>query len=310
MLNQIAQEIRTVLANYTAQDHLIFNNQVLEINSNHFKQIAPSSNKSIAFIDGGQAEIISAGNFCLSFIRVLGLVFLNNQKIETVKKEFYLFTFAKWRNQDLIYESRIFGDRLIAEADLLFSSTDATLRTGIERAPISKIANVARRFAELSLARQIQADYSVLDGTLDPTYRQEEKYLSLLPAHTAALAKTSNLFTTSGNSPVILLNTLGQIGTWSYFIDGKSYFVKLNGKAKHVFRFEGPAEILPYLIPNCADALFLGYPYGLIMADKLARVSNQEQQALAANFLLRKENAVIRDYLSAVNAHEILDRLG
>ena len=134
----------------------------------------------------------------------------------------------------------------------------------------------------------------------------QEKYI---PDNVSALAKSSSLFTTSGNSPVILLNKIGLSNCWSYFLTDKTYFVKLNQKAKHVFRFEGNKEVLPYLINNSNDALFLGYPYGLIFVDKIARISNSEKNSLKMNFLLRKDNQEIAEYLNTSNAHEILDNI-
>ena len=109
---------------------------------------------------------------------------------------------------------------------------------------------------------------------------------------------------------MVLLNKMGGQGCWTYHMENKTYFVKLHEKAKHVFRFEGNPEILPHLMNNSRDALFLGYPYGLILADQLARVSNEEKNSLRMNFLLRKENKEIMGYLNATNAHEILDRMG
>ncbi|MFH0701258.1 MAG: hypothetical protein V2A62_02365 [Candidatus Woesearchaeota archaeon] len=320
MISQISAEIKQVLSSFPSEDQIIFNNKQIKVDKSNFLEIANNySNQTIAFIDGGQAEILSAGNFCLSFIRVFAQIFKENKKLESEKREFYLFTKAKWINyngkEDLFYESKIFtvwGNRLIHENDLLLSSTDQTIKSGIERASISKISNIARRFAELSLAAELQhkVDFVVLDGTLEKTFTNEEKYLSKLNEKVSALAKTSSLFTVQGNSPVILLNKLSSGGCWKYLIDGTSYFVKLNEHSKYVFRFEGNPEVLPNLIQNSTDALFLGYPYGLILTDKMARVSNEEKNSLKMNFLLKAENRAIAEYLSSSNAHDILDSLG
>ena len=343
MLKQISQEIKEVLAGFSVNDNLIFNNKLIEIDQKHFNKINTINvldndkkldndkiivnEKTIAFIDGGQAEIISAGNFCLSFIRVAGIVFRGNKKVDYIKHEFYLFTRAKYINDDLVYESKVYPltnnitnnitnnlnpkliSKLISESDLLISSNDSSIKTGTERAPIGKVANMARRFAELSLAAELKAVFIVFDGTLEPTFKNEEKFIARLPENASALAKSSSLFTTSGNSPVILLNKIGPAGNWSYFVEGKTYFVKLNEKAKHVFRFEGDKEVLSFLAGNSSDALFLGYPYGLIFVDKMARVGNKEKQSLMVNFLLRKENREIMEYLQTSNSHDILDRI-
>lgn len=314
MLNKISQHLKAKIRQFPLSDQILFNNKLIEINKNNFALIPENSSpQSIAFIDGGQAEILSAGNFCLSFIRVGALVYNNNKKIQEVKHEFYLLTTAKYGDNDLVYESMIYplqGEKIIDEADLTIFSTDPTLKVGIERASISQISNIARRFAELSLAAKINADIFVFDGVLEPSYTREEKYLSRLPSNVCAIAKSSSLFTASGNSPVVLLNKLALPGCWSYFVEKDSYFVKLHEKAKHVFRFTGNRDSLSYLLKNSQDALFLGYPYGLIAVDKFARVSNEEKKSLKMNFLLKSENREIAGYLSAANAHDILDNLG
>ena len=313
MLRKISQEIKSTLTNFSTEDKIIFNNHQIEIAENNFQPLLNnSSDKTIAFIDGGQAEIISTGNFCLSFIRVFSQVFQGNKKVSSEKNEFYLFTKAKWTNEDLYYESKIFPlqEKIVNENDLLISSNDSSIKSGTERAPINKITNMARRFAELSLAANSTADFVVLDGILEPSFKNETQYLAKLGDHVSALAKSSSLFTVSGNSPVVFLNKIGPAGCWTYFVEGKTNFVKLNQQAKHVFRFDGNKTILPHLLQNCQDALFIGYPYGLVFVDKVARVSNVEKKSLTMNLLLREENMGVVDYLTTSNAHEILDNLG
>jgi len=320
MFNKISQEMKKMLVNFSDDDKIIFNGQQIEVDKSYFSTISEYGlSKSVAFVDGGQAEIFSTGNFCLSFIRVFGQVFLNNVKKKSYLHEFYLFTKAKWVEEELVYESKMYlvdenEERLVNEQDLLVSSNDATLRVGNERAPISKVTNMARRFAELALAKKISAEYIVLDGTLEPTFNNEQKYIATLAeseGDVCALAKSSSLFTTSGNSPVVLLNKIGPISLcWNYFLNDKTRFVKLNQKAKHVFRFEGTINALPHLVQNSSDALFLGYPYGLLFVDRMARVSNNEKSSLKARFLLKKENKELANYLNTNNAHDILDNLG
>jgi hypothetical protein len=312
----LSAELRKLLSSFPKEDKIIFNGKQIQIDpSNFISLLAANSSAKIAFVDGGQAEILSAGNFCLSFIRVFAQVFDGEKKTEFFKREFYLLTSASWKNDDLYYSSKIFPileETLISEEDLLLSSNDASLKSGIERAAPSKITNLARRFSELALAAELQSkcDYVVLDGTLDKTYTHEEKYLKLLSSNVCSLAKSSSLFTVSGNSPVVLLSKLGPFSCWRYFLENQTYFVKLHERAKHVFRFEGNPDVLPHLIHNSHDALFLGYPYGLILADQFARVSNEERSSLRMNLLLKAENKDVLKYLSSSDAHAILDNLG
>ena len=313
MLTQISHHIKNVLVTYSADDKIIFNNTIIPIQQDRFNSVIHNNEeKTIAFIDGGQAEILSSGNFCLSFIRVCGIVFKGNTKVDSITNEFYIFTKVMYENSDILYQSTLFPvtEKCIDEQDLLISSNDQTIKTGKERAPISKVTNMARRFAEIALANQIHADSIILDGTLEPTFKNEEKYIAKLPGNVCALAKTSSLCTTSGNSPVILLNKISPQGCWSYHVHEKTSFVKLHDNAKHVFRFEGDNNVLSSLLNNCTDALFLGYPYGLLLADRMARVSNSETKSFKMKFLLNKDNKDIAKYLHSSNAHDILDNLG
>lgn len=330
MLNQISKELNKLVNNFNAEDKIIFKNKTIDIHKDNFNTLSPEtidSPKTITYIDGGQAEIFSTGNFSLSFIRVAGIKFKGKKKLDFVKEEFYLLTYTRFEDNDLVYVSKIFPNNsqlnLITEQELTISSQDSTIRDGLERASISKVTNMARRFTELKLAKHLAeknySDYILLDGTLDCTFKGEDKILLTLPRNVCSLAKSSSLFTLQGNNPNLLLSKLGPDNSnWSYFLEcnnskgivTNTYFVKLHLKAKHVFRFEGNKEILPHLIENSQDALFLGYPYGLIFADKLARVSNNEKNSLKAKFMLNRDNKEILNYLTNTNAHDILDNIG
>lgn len=318
MLDQISQEIKQLISNYNSTDKLIFRNKHIDIDLNSFQQIhSQENNKSITFIDGGQAEIFNAGSFCLSFIRVAAVRFRDNKKEKLIKNDFYLLTYTKNFNNDIFYFSKIFplnnSQPLIQEDQLTISSNDKTIKDGINRAPIQKVINMARRFAELNLTKKLAdenfSDYFVLDGTLEPSFNNENQLIFQLPNNVSALAKSSSLFTEKGNNPNSLLSKLSPLSVWSYNLYDNNFFVKLHSKSKHVFRFEGDKNIISALVSNCNDPLFFGYPYGLIFVDLMARVSNQEKESLKMSFLLNKKNKEIIQYLNIGNAHEILDNI-
>ena len=83
--------------------------------------------------------------------------------------------------------------------DLEISSNDNSIKIGSERAPISKVTNMARRFAELSLAATVSADYIVIDGTLEATFKNEEKYLTNLKSYISRNTYTSVIVSKSLN---------------------------------------------------------------------------------------------------------------
>lgn len=304
MFSQIKAELKKLLE-FPAADQIIFNNKIIEASTNNFQAIPPADpKKTIAFVDGGQGEIISASTFSLSLIRVFAQVFQNSQKKEHFIHQFYLLAKAKWQDNDLIYSGQIFTpeQKIIEESDLEISSLDPSIKMGMKRAPLSQITNMARRLAELSLASRIKADYVVVDGLSELTCPQEKKYLT---SQLNFLAKTSHLFTAKGNSPAQLLNKISPAGCWYYPLDKQTYLAKLHPQAKHIFRFEGNIFTLPFLAENSKDALFLGYPYGLIIADQFARISHSELNSLKIKFNFKE----IQGYLNDTNAHQILDSI-
>lgn len=302
----------------------------LDISKDNFIKINKiNSNKKIAFIDGGNAELLKANNFSLQMIRIFGLIFQNNKKIKSIKNEFFLLAHSKNEEDKIIYGAEIFqikGNKLINENDLIFNSFDGTIKQGINRAEISKIGEIGRRFAELSFANIIadeldEGDILILDGNLRVNYKNEKNYLDKLKnknLFVCALSKSSQVFNNNGSC---LIGDLGSIGNdikfpWHFKIDNNKCAVKLNKSSRYIFEFEvfndsKINEILCCLISNCNDAVFPGYPYGLILADKFARISNQEKEYLINLFKIKagKNWKEIERYLNSVNSHTILDKI-
>ena len=223
--------------------------------------------------------------------------------------------------------------------DLLLSSLDETIKHGITRANISNVANVIRRFSEIKTAVNVIDNLEnngiiVLDGSLQCTFTNEKKYFEELYKKAeeknitiCGLSKTTTLMTDKGNSISNALNKYNVDGKWLYHpvaeiksISHKAEmaFVKLHEKSRHIFRFEiykeqkeKLHETVSLLAANCKDAVFLGYPYGLIEADKNARIPNQEKDMLLTLFSAKfgKDWEKIKESLSNVDAHDILDKI-
>ncbi|MFC1801339.1 DNA double-strand break repair nuclease NurA [Nanoarchaeota archaeon] len=313
-MQEIIDSLKTIIPS-NQEDEICFNNICIPIKKENFEEIKSVENKTIAFIDGGQAQLLAAPNFSLDIIRIYAIIFKDKNKINKIQKQFYLLTKT---NEHLEYQSQIFGDKIIDEKDLKINSLDPTIKQGTQRASVNTMANIARRFAELSLCKEISknVDFVVLDGNLEVTTTNENKYLKTLPPNVAALAKTSSLFSKKGNNIAGLLNEISPKTTWLYFAgeenQRKIYFVKLNQHSDYVFRFEGNIDSLGALIQHCQDPVFPGYPYGLIYADKFARISNQEKEFLRTQFItkLGKDFERLKKYLNAKSAHDVLDNIG
>jgi hypothetical protein len=282
MLNKITNDLNNVIKNFPLEDKILFKNKIIELN-NTFSPLLETNTEKITYIDGGQAEIISTANFNLSLIKVAAVTFNNKQKLSQEIKHFFVLTTTFSENDCSYYQAKIYAQNPLIN-DFKVNKKD----------DICKVVEIARKKAELELAKQF-TNSVLLDGVLEEG----------LPENVSALAKSSSLTTLSGNSPNILLTKLTNLETWFYHLIDKTYFVKLHPKSKHIFRFEGDTNILKSL--NSSDPIFIGYPYGLILADKLARVSNEEKNSLNLKIILDKKNEEIIKYLQTQNAHSILD---
>ncbi len=308
-----------------------------KISKENFHEIKDISEiRKIAFVDGGNAEILKAANFSLQLIRVYYSIY-KEKRVKSGKKEFYVLIRATNKDKDIIYETQFFG---LDKDKIKFDSFDDTIRQGRHRVSISSIGNVIRRFMEIETAKDVineldSDDVILLDGDLKASVTNEIEYLDLLYKKAVenkivicALAKTSELFTEKGNALVPILNEIAPDKEWYYYplveMNNKNhkvdmYIVKLNESSRYVFKFEifngvryNKDGVLALLKNNSKDAVFLGYPYGLIEADKFARVSNRERDYLKTIFLtkLGKDNEKIAQYLNTVNTHNILDSIG
>ena len=62
------------------------------------------------------------------------------------------------------------------------------------------------------------------------------------------------------------------------------------------------------MVANALDPAFLGYPYGLVEADKFAQVTRHETAQLRARFAVQSKE-LFKGVESALDAHDILDAL-
>lgn len=319
-------------------DFVVFKNdkyKSVKFDMANFRQInSVAGSKKVAFIDGGNSELIKSNNFSLQFIRIAYVIYQNNKRISQTKKEFYVLAFAKEENNNIFYEVETFGENItFARID----SFDKTMKTGDHRINISKVGEICRKFAEIKYCGEMieqlnSGDIIVKDRHLECSITNEAKYMDALYEKASAkgiiicgLAKTSNLLTNTGNSAAAVLNSMNPDKDWYYHpvaeINDENHqaelsFVKLHADSKYVFRFEifnkqkqNMEDVLALLKQNAVDPIFLGYPYGLIEADRLGRVSNNDAEYLKTTFMAKagKRFEKIRKYMAAVDSHSILD---
>lgn len=343
ILHNIINEIDSSL-NSSNVDYIDFGNSnctSLKLSPQNFHKILPqNSDKKLCFIDGGNSELIKAPNLSLHFIRLGGVVFQNNKRVLTKKTEYYALITTTIKNDRIYYKTKFFGTNLLDEANFVFDSYDKTISNGANRADISLIGEIVRKFAEISFASECidvldNGDFIVLDNALKASITNEGIYFNRLYEKAVAkgvivsgLTKTTQLLTKTGDSIIGYLNNISPEGAWYYYpvlnIEDKEhpaemFFVKLHKSSSYIFRFEiykkqynDDANIIfPLLALNSKDPVFLGYPYGLLYIDRISRVSNHESELLKAKLSVigNKISNKLKKYQNAVNAHDILDNI-
>ncbi|MBR9691707.1 hypothetical protein GOV06_02880 [Candidatus Woesearchaeota archaeon] len=291
-----------------------------DIDESRFIDVKKVDCGRMAFIDGGQAELLKANNFSLQFIRTAALIFGSNQKKESIVNEFFVLISICGEE----YETEIFAVKGECVDEIKINSFDETIKEGKERASISKVGGIVRRFAELELAKQIvgKSEVVVLDGSLKSMVKGEKEKIEELfrkgeekGVVISGLAKTSRMIK---DGECILSKLAGKEGEWYYRIRPGVGAVRLNKQSRYIFEFninmnqeDKTNEVLGGLAANSNDNVFPGYPYGLIMVDKLARVSNEGKDYLLTLFKANagKKWGKLKTNLNVLNAHEILDNI-
>jgi len=249
--------------------------QAYPFDTQYFKPITIiDTEQKFAFIDGGNCELIGSPNFSIQLNRIYFNIFQGKIRIcaATIpeKIEFFSATFAKFRKNQIYFDTSIFpmseeiSEFLPKPSDLSFSSADRRLMIGTSRADISRVASIGRRFAEWGYSKHIieseleEGDVLVMDGTLKTAFKNESKYAK--EAYKVAidkgvtysgLSKTSRLYTTTGLSLLGALRKLASdcrtVSTWYYYPIAESlspdheaaiFIVKLNYQSPRIFRYE------------------------------------------------------------------------
>ncbi|MBI2548656.1 DNA double-strand break repair nuclease NurA [Candidatus Woesearchaeota archaeon] len=314
-------------------------------NFHHIQPYSPNTslNLTFLFVDGGNAEILESSCFSLQQLRTAAVMVKNNKRVAFYRSN-WLCMISPLTQKDHVY----FKVKLYASEKSLFSvpqqflidAMDESLRLGQQRVALNKIGELIRRILELRMAQFMvqQSDPGailVLDGSLQITHREEQKVFETL-SHEATskqillcgLCKTNSIITKKGTSIVPLLQQHAPAeGIWYYtpLAVRQDYsdktllsFVKLHSTARYIFLFESIhdehcdlAKVVAGLAQNARDAIFPGYPYGLISADQFARISHQEKELLKTQLMVHAGShwKLIEHSLRTKNAHAVLDTI-
>lgn len=228
------------------------------------------------FVDGGNAEVLGAPHFSLQKLRAVGVHYPDKRLVRRDATVLLVRDHDGW----MVHHENG-ASELVTEEELAEAVT--RVRQRLEHA-----------VAEECLARK--DGIVVLDG-------------DVAPGGCLALQKSVTTLTTRGFP---LSSVLSATGPWSARL-GTVIAVKLEKRARHVFLIHGitESEQLRVLAHYSRDAVFPGYPGGLVLADRLARVSDEERESLRvhAKALLKELRERVTNAEAAADSHTILDSM-
>ncbi len=302
---------------------LVGSHERIPLKSESFQKVEPLVGPNMVFIDGGNGEVVKGPNVSVQFARLYATWYENNVRVSRELRELFIVVLAFQKGLDLGFEATIFDLEGKELQKFSFDAFDPALSYAGRRADPQAIVNHVRKLLELRFAEEICNNFSgilVRDGDLEARGEVMDEVLRQLRATAQrkgivvlGLSKTSTLCTDSGNSAVAVLHDIAPVGAWSYYAGGNVAFVKLHKGSEYVFRcdvFQHDREMLPKawsaLAAISADPSFLGYPYGLIDADKFAQVTREETSQLRARFAVQSKE-LFKNIESALDAHDILN---
>jgi hypothetical protein len=226
---------------------------------------------TVWYVDGGNAAIIEAPHFSLQKMRAVA-VRIPDKEIKKIEE--YVLLIRTNYGWDLHSESGAVAGAALGELP------DAITQ--------------ARQQLEHKIAKQCEG-MVVLDG-------------DVAPVNCIAFQKSCTVLT-KNNFPLSSILTAN--GPWVAKL-GEVHAVKLHTRARHVFLVHGASkEQLSILCSHSSDCMLPGYPYGLVLADRLARVSNEEAESLRVQAkAMLKELNTLKFAQAATDSHSILDSMG
>ncbi|MDI3473826.1 MAG: hypothetical protein PWR30_149 [Candidatus Woesearchaeota archaeon] len=280
-----------------------------------------SSGRKLIFIDGGIQELYKKGRTAFYAIKVAYASFSSNirkenkvyssiARIDRVEEDGKSFKIAL--NDSFPFISNIKDDFYAEEWE-------------------ESIGNF-RREMELNLAlflsKENRGATIIIDGSLFPKKNDEGAIRELIKENKErnaliGISKSSSMKTNKGNNAIDLVFELSRkkgLGddAWIYFPlfygkEGlKTACIRFHKRAAMCFRvdFLNPSpeltpenkESIDELMLNSIDGVFLGYPYGLIYVDRIARIGNNEADFLRMKYFISKKKETI-------DAHSILDNI-
>jgi hypothetical protein len=256
-------------------------NKALDLDKSRFKIIGSQKPEcSVYAVDGGSATIVDGATWCISKLKI-GTVAYKNGKRLSEKVDMFMIGISKKKNQlSSRIQPAVEGFRLESNA------------TSIE-----DLENASRSILEWLKIKQLvlhaqEHDIILRDGAFSSDDAYEKSIINDVlelcrqkNIHLIGICKSSRTSAPGGRSLIGMLNEFSSKELpdkkWIYQED-KITIAKLHETSNFCFKIESShpnllAETLPKICHYTTDPEFIGYPYPLLKADKIARVRDFEK---------------------------------
>jgi len=316
-MNRIINQVVTLVnKDLVKEDSFIhpFSKEQIEINESKFRVLSilpEKQTKRITFIDGGSSIIFGSSNYGVAQIKLAYVTYSSKELIgrDVISLLSYFDLFNKSVQCFSLEEENDFVNNLTKDI------------VDVQGETVEEMVNNFRRICELSLGREVsdKCDMIVFDGSLECKSQEESEIINNIKLSNKSIVgfcKSCSLLTQNGRSIIDTVSRLSKgIKEELFYLDmnenninqTKITFAKLNPKSKNIFRIDFiGANPLSYLLEQCTDAVFLGYPYGLVRVDMEARVSDYEKSILRTMFSSKID---LDNLEQSNNAHSKLDSI-
>jgi len=305
----------------------------------NFSKISDLGANNLYFADSGYNFVFSSAELKLIFFKTAN-VSITNKKTQSIFVDKYLLILSRTSEQKHnrytielfeVKENNNYDLELIkTESNLNFNETISNATNNLKNnesmqdIEISIIVDMIRRYLELNLIKNIihSSSFSndsliILDGQIQPYYDFEKQIILDIFAKTnnfVGVSKKTQFNKLLSQSGYYDLNMNSSALNNAYLSSVRSVIAKLHDLSKHNFRidFNEKLNVLQLLktLHNSIDNYFIGYPYGLILADNIAKVSEQEKRLINMIIYLNcSDKEHFFNLMNQTNAHDIIDTI-
>lgn len=305
------------------------------LSKENFHGLEPKKDdKTICFIDGGNNKIFESPTDSIHLVRIYFNLFKGGKRVKNIDP-LNIYLRSEYSDEGVQVKLDPLNDPIPVDNNEFLLKEEE-----LESGSPADCGHTVRKYLEWKTMEYVidnhleKGGIVVRDGVFQTSVEKERQFAERAYERAekkgvflAGVAKTCSLRTTTGYSLIAAIKELAreqELNRWFYHpvVDnehpdhkGEVYFVKYHPSSNYVFRTEfyrgqdAPIEdILGHLAFQAQDPIFLGYPYGLVDADKKARVTDEEIKYLK-NMSGDKMTKTFRDKINAMNAHDRLSNI-